>query len=37
MVGMEVIRNYIELLERQLGLDVIIYDESGLLSMTELA
>ena len=37
MVGMEVIRKYIDLLEHQLGWDIIIYDESGLLSMTELA
>ena len=37
MVGFEELKNYIALLEEQLGWDVIIYDECGLFSATELA
>ena len=37
MTGIERIGNYIDLLEHQLGWDIILYDESGLLSGTPIA
>ena len=37
MAELKTIQNYIDLLENRLGWDVILYDESGLLSKTELA